>query len=137
MSNRYWRQINSAIDDQSESSDVEVMPETKKIGRWVYQLCISDGITSLFIDDKSNLLLGDFGQIIQFNDDIKETWQKFFRTIPGNENTEIEIGGARHTSAIMRAYSEPPPESKGRIVFCISQDGYIDVYMKDDWLKLR
>jgi len=22
-------------------------------------------------------------------------------------------------------------------VFCISQDGYIDVYMKDDWLRAR
>jgi hypothetical protein len=81
--------------------------------------------------------LGDFGQIIRFSKDIRRTWQTFLEKILQEKSSEIDIGGARHTSAISRAYENPPDGSKGRMVFCVSQDGYIDVYMKDNWLKLR
>lgn len=132
-----WRQIYSETEDQYNYTDTEVIQEYKKIGRWVYQLCISDGITSLFIDKNSNLLLGDFGQIIRFSKDIRRTWKIFLKNILKDKSSEIDIGGARHTSAISRAYENPPYGSKGRMVFCVSQDGYIDVYMKNNWLKLR
>ena len=135
-SDESWRQINWESKEQNDGIDDVVNPN-KKIGRWVYQLCISDGITSLFVDDNSNLLLGDFGQIINVKKNIEQTWKEFVKSIPGNEKVEVEIGGARHTSAISRAYENPPNGSKGRMVFCISQDGYIDVYIKNEWLKLR
>lgn len=135
-SDESWRLINSTSNDKYENLEDDD-PNSKKLGRWVYQLCIGDGITSLFIEDHYNLLLGDFGQIIQFDKDIKEKWRKFVKSIPGNDGAEIDIGGARHTSAFSCAYKDPPAGSKGRMVFCISQDGYIDVYMKGGWLKLR
>lgn len=135
-SDESWRLIKSNSNDEYENPE-DNDPNNKKLGRWVYQLCISDGITSLFVEDHYNLLLGDFGQIIQFDKNIKEKWREFVKSIPGNDGAEIDIGGARHTSAFSCAYKDPPKGSKGRMVFCISQDGYIDVYMKDAWLKLR
>lgn len=131
-----WRIINPASIEEHEYPEYDD-PNHKRLGRWVYQLCISDGITSLFVKDHNNLLLGDFGQIIQFEQNIKEKWRKFVKSIPGYEDAAIDLGGARHTSAISCAYKDPPKGSKGRMVFCISQDGYIDVYVKGDWLKLR
>lgn len=135
-SDESWRLINSISSEEYDNPDDDD-PNKNKLGRWVYQLCISDGITSLFVDETYNLFLGDFGQIIQFDNDIKEKWKKFVKSIPGHDGIEIEIGGARHTSAFSCAYKDPPEGSNGRMVFCISQDGYIDVYMKDGWLKLR
>ena len=135
-----WREIKSRIGDTNDDdndTEVGIGEDGTKIGRWVYQLCISDGITSLYVDDNSNLFLGDFGQIIQFKEEINVKWKEFFRTIPGNEESDVDIGGARHTAAFQCAYNDAPYESKGKMVFCISQDGFIDVYMKDDWLKLR
>ena len=135
-----WREIKSRIGDTDEDdgdTEVEIGDDGTKIGRWVYQLCVSDGITSLYVDDNSNLFLGDFGQIIQFREEIKAKWKEFFRTIPGNEESDVDIGGGRHTAAIQCAYNDEPYEGKGKMVFCISQDGFIDVYMKNDWLKLR
>lgn len=135
----WWREIKSKKgESETEGEGGHLFVETgEKIGRWVYQLCVSDGITSLYVDEDSKLQLGDFGQIIQFKDEIKTAWKSFFQSIPGNEESDAELGGGRHTAAIQCAFDDMPYKDKGKMVFCVSQDGYIDVYMKDDWLKLR
>ncbi len=136
-----WREIRSRNDNSQDTDnndeDQIVDNNVKKIGRWVYQLCISDGITSLFVKDGSKLYLGDFGRIINVDEESKDKWKNFFKTIPGNKDAEVSTGGGRHSAAIQCAYNPIPYDGKGKIVFCVSQDGFIDVYMKDDWLKLR
>jgi len=106
-----------------------------KIGRWVYQLCTIDGITRLNIDLENNLVIKGYGNIIDVKKPDCEThWKDFLKKIGANTNQPI--GGGRHYSAYQCMIDGSDANLKN-FVFCISQDGYIDVYMKYDWLRAR
>ena len=110
-----------------------------KIGRWVYQLCTVDGITRLNIDLNNDLIIKGYGNII----DVKKPecelyWKAFLYKIGASTNQPI--GGGRHYSAyqcMIDGSKNGSGKNLRNFVFCISQDGYIDVYMKDDWLRAR
>ena len=106
-----------------------------KIGRWVYQLCTVDGITRLNIDLNNNLFIKGYGNIINVDKpECDSYWTNFLKKIAANTNQPI--GGGRHYSAY-QCMINGSKKNLRNFVFCISQDGYIDVYMKDDWLRAR
>ncbi len=106
-----------------------------KIGRWVYQLCTVDGITRLNIDLNNNLFIKGYGNIINVDKpECESYWTNFLKKIGANTNQPM--GGGRHYSAY-QCMINGSKKNLRNFVFCISQDGYIDVYMKDDWLRAR
>lgn len=106
-----------------------------KIGRWVYQLCTVDGITTLNITLNNDLVIKGYGNIIDVDKkSCKDEWTSFLQKIGADSNQPI--GGGRHYSAYQCMINGSKENSKN-FVLCISQDGYIDVYMKDDWLRAR
>jgi hypothetical protein len=126
-----WRKIDTQ-DEEDNTIDRNL------IGRWVYQLSTSDGIITLHTNESQNLYLGDFGQIVEFDaTKCENSWNEFLKREIGELKPMPKLGGARHHSAYQRAIDENKENEIKNIVFCVSQDGYIDVYTKNDWLKLR
>lgn len=116
--------------------DPDLKSDDIKIGRWIYQLCTVDGITTFYIDSDDKLFIDGFGNIINvYKTKCNKEWNSFLKSI-GAVNQDL--GGGRHHSAYQCMLNKNKEKDKiNSIVFCISQDGYIDIYMKNDWLQQR
>jgi hypothetical protein len=103
----------------------------KGAGRLAYTLCIQDGASSWHLGEQGTLHLVDFGEIMKLNDgQATARWTKICKEmgVPSKK-----IGGARHRAAFLRSL-DPAREN---IVFCVSQDGYIDLYFKGRFIRIR
>ncbi len=115
----------------SASSDAMVPSETG-LGRFAYGLCLQDGLSLWSLSqDGTSLRLTDFGTYVRFDPGtVDERWRKRSSDLGIPPES---LGGGRHQAAYERSLAE----QASRAVFCVSQDGFIDVYIGGDALRLR
>ena len=127
-SEQNWNKIPRNQEDYDEQA-------SEKIGRWAYQLMTRDGITTFSIDTSGEIFLIEYGKIVTVDSDIVENGWESIQAKMDIAKEDINLGGARHRSALYTAINKDSNEP--RLVFCISQDGYIDIYTKEGWMKIR
>ncbi len=116
----------------SSGTDVDGLPEATGAGRLAYALSTRDGVSIWHLKDNGlSLDLHEFGMIVDVNRDATvKNW------IEANKRLGLmttSLGGGRHISAYQRSL-----EADGkRMVFCVSQDGYIDVYSAGNYMSFR
>lgn len=117
---------------KSEGEEAEPSLSPTGYGRFAYALATHDGISVWSVTKDSGLLeFEDFGQIEDIRrGEIAASWKERARELGIEEES---LGGGRHHAAYQRSMSR----EQGRAVFCISQDGFIDVFVAKDALRLR
>lgn len=106
--------------------------EPHHIGRLAYALSTHDGMCIMELTGpRDAAVMHDFGHFETLDDPlVTRLWSEATSRIgiPGEP-----LGGARHRSAYQRAIKK----SSGRLVLCVSQDGNVDAYVGEGWLRLR
>lgn len=102
------------------------------MGRLAYALCLQDGMSVWDMPKGSNELnLREFGEIITINgEQIMDAWREMAKK---DGFTAPKLGGGRHYAAFGRSLEQ----DKLRVVFCVSQDGSVDVFSGKHWMPLR
>ena len=106
--------------------------EPTHMGRLAYALCIQDGMSVWDMPSgPSELYVREFGQIMTIQgDEVRREWSQMASK---DGFPETMLGGGRHHAAFQRCL-EPGAR---RVVFCVSQDGQVDVFSKKHWMPLR
>ena len=85
------------------------------------------------IEDGNKIRLFDFGKYVQVgDDDIKAAWEKKAPEM-GLNPAKLPKGG-RHRAAFLRSLSS---NEQRKAVFCISQDGFVEISVDGFSLSLR
>ncbi|HUR25004.1 MAG TPA: hypothetical protein VM327_03195 [Candidatus Thermoplasmatota archaeon] len=123
------------VEDRIPIPPANMTGEGANLGRLVYSLTLQDGMSLWGMDpDGKNLWLHDFGKYADVVEekDITPTWPTH-RDEMGFDATD-RIKGGRHRAAYVRSKWNADNEA---IVFCVSQDGYIQVFVDGIMAPLR
>lgn len=106
--------------------------EPTHMGRFAYALCIQDGMSVWDMPSgPAELYVREFGQIMTVQgDEVRKEWRQMASR---DGFPETRLGGGRHHAAFQRCLE---PNTR-RIVFCVSQDGKVDVFSEKHWMPLR
>ena len=104
----------------------------KGLGRLAYTLCLQDGASTWHVlPERGEVRMIEYGEFMKLDDERVEA--ESARSHREMEMESQSIGGARHRAAFLRSL-----DGEGKnLVFCVSQDGYVDVYWNHLSMRLR
>jgi hypothetical protein len=111
----------------------EESPSEHTYGRFAYVLSLNDGLSTWNLSgDGARIYVHDYGRYLPVDDErINETWPAHAAEM--GVDGPFSKGG-RHRAAYIQSLWKG---GQRRVVFCVSQDGYIEVFADGRILRLR
>ena len=124
-----------SLPSSTRSGGTDRAPDLKRhLGRLAYSLALQDGSSVWKLGpDGNDIHLHDFGRYRDVQDEIlKPLWKP--RAVEMGLDPDVVIKGGRHKSAFMQSIWT---DGHRKVVFCISQDGFVEAFIDGFFVRLR